>query len=112
MSLGATFRSSATVRLDGHTEFELQYLPGLSSPTSLGAQADFEFPLTAVFGISYRPTPKWNLEFDADYTDWSSFGKTSINQSSAPPPSLLAKQPCDTRLAAELDVRVRCDAVF
>ena len=31
------------------------------------------FPLTAVFGISYRPTPKWNLEFDANYTDWNSF---------------------------------------
>jgi long-subunit fatty acid transport protein len=45
---------------------------------------DFNFPLTTVFGVSYRPTPKWNLEFDANYTDWSSFGTTTIAQS--PPP--------------------------
>jgi len=27
--------------------------------------------LKAIFGVSYRPTDKWNFEFDADYTDWS-----------------------------------------
>jgi long-chain fatty acid transport protein len=48
--------------------------------TYRAAQADFTFPLTAVFGISYRPTPQWNLEFDADYTDWSSFGTITIRQ--------------------------------
>ena len=32
---------------------------------------EMEFPLTAVVGVSYGPTPKWNIEFDADYTDWS-----------------------------------------
>jgi long-subunit fatty acid transport protein len=32
VSLGATFRSSATVDLDGHTEFEQQPLRGLYGP--------------------------------------------------------------------------------
>jgi long-chain fatty acid transport protein len=82
VSLGATFRSSATVRLEGQTEFEQQ---PVIQDTQRSAQADFEFPLTAVAGISFRPTPKWNLEFDADYTDWSSFGTTTIYQSPAPP---------------------------
>ena len=77
ISIGATFRSSAPVNLNGHTEF--QY-PPTTPYTSLPAQADFTFPLTAVVGISYRPTPKWNLEFDANYTDWSSFGNSTINQ--------------------------------
>ncbi len=77
ISIGATFRSSAPVNLSGHTEF--QY-PPTTPYTSLPAQADFTFPLTAVVGVSYRPTPKWNLEFDANYTDWSSFGSTMINQ--------------------------------
>ena len=36
--------------------------------------------MTAVFGISYRPTPKWNLEFDADYNDWGSFGTVTLYQ--------------------------------
>ena len=74
VSLGATFRSTATVRLDGHTDFEQQPLRGRFPATNRVAQEDFTFPLTVVVGISYRPTPKWNLEFDADYTDWSSFG--------------------------------------
>ena len=77
ISLGATFRSPTTITLAGHTHAEL--LPQLPL-TYRTAQADFTFPLTAVFGISYRPTPKWNLEFDADYTDWSSLGTITIRQ--------------------------------
>jgi len=83
ISIGANFRSSATVTLNGHTEFE-QFSAGISD-TSLPAHANFTFPLTAVFGVSYRPTSKWNLEFDANYTDWSSFGKTTIFQSGTAP---------------------------
>jgi long-chain fatty acid transport protein len=83
VSIGATFRSSATVTLNGQTEFErLPNIPESHRP----AQADFKFPLTAVFGISYRPTPKWNIEFDADYADWSSFGSNTIHQAKPPPP--------------------------
>jgi long-chain fatty acid transport protein len=83
VSLGVTFRSPAKVTLEGQTEFAQQ--PGIQD-TERSAKANFEFPLTTVFGISYRPTRKWNLEFDAHYTDWSSFGKTTIYQSPAPPP--------------------------
>ncbi|MCU0783102.1 MAG: outer membrane protein transport protein, partial [Verrucomicrobia bacterium] len=83
VSIGASFRSSATVTFDGRTEFEQD---SANIPfTRLPAHADFEFPLTAVFGVSYRPTPKWNLEFDADYTDWSSFGTITIYQQERPP---------------------------
>lgn len=45
---------------------------------------ELKFPLSAVWGISWQPTPAWNLEFNADYTDWSSFGTTTIRQT--PPP--------------------------
>ncbi len=83
ISIGATFRSSTTVTLNGHTEFE-QISAGIPD-TSLPAHSNFEFPLTAVFGISYRPTPKWNLEFDADCTDWSSFKTITIYQQGSPP---------------------------
>ena len=81
VSVGASFRSPARVTLDGQTSDEFQGI-GLAE-TQQSAQADFEFPLTAVLGISYRPTPKWNIEFDTDYTDWSSFGTVTIQQSSA-----------------------------
>lgn len=82
VSLGATFRSTTSFIMAGHTEFEQQ---PVIQPTRLKAEADFEFPLTAVFGISFRPTPKWNLEFNADYTDWSSLGTILLRQHSPPP---------------------------
>ena len=82
VSLGATFRSSTKITMEGRTDFELQpFIPH----SVRSARADFEFPWTAVLGVSYRPTPKWNLEFDANYTDWSSFGKTTIYETPAPP---------------------------
>jgi long-chain fatty acid transport protein len=78
LSLGATFRSATTVKMSGHTEVE--FFPVIPNPYVSGAHANFTFPMTAVFGISYRPTEKWNLEIDADYTDWSSFGTITIHQ--------------------------------
>jgi long-chain fatty acid transport protein len=76
LSFGATLRSPAKVTLDGRTQSQ-----SLHPPSSLSsAQMDLTFPLSAVVGFSYRPTPKWNLEIDASYTDWSSFGSTSIHQ--------------------------------
>ena len=90
ISLGATFRSMATVTMKGETDFERQpVVPAGSLP----AHADFTFPLTAVVGLSYRPTPKWNLEFDADCTDWSSFGTMTISQQSNPGLGGLQDQP-------------------
>jgi long-chain fatty acid transport protein len=82
VSLGATFRSATTITMNGHTEFEQQ---PVIPDTIESAQADFTFPITAVVGLSYRPTPKWNLEFDADYTDWSSFGIVTVSQQATPP---------------------------
>jgi long-chain fatty acid transport protein len=83
ISFGATFRSSANMKFQGNTDFQLQPAPYYQS-AHRNASADFTFPLTTVFGVSYRPTPKWNLEFDANYTGWNSFDTVTIEQS--PPP--------------------------
>ena len=96
ISFGATFRSSAKMKYEGNTDFELQ--PGVyNKPENRGAQADFTFPLTAVFGVSYRPTPKWNIEFDATYTGWDSFDKVTIEQSQPP-----VKAPFDQNVPVDL----------
>jgi long-chain fatty acid transport protein len=79
ISLGATFRSSARMNFDGHSDFQLQPRT-YPSPAGRNADMDLTFPLTAVFGVSVRPTQKWNIEFDANYTDWSSFDQTIIRQ--------------------------------
>jgi len=83
ISFGAAFRSSATLNFEGNTDFQLN--PGAyNSPAQRNASASFTFPLTAVLGVSWRPTPKWNLEFDANCTDWSSFNTVTVEQSGPP----------------------------
>lgn len=83
LSFGTMVRSPAKVKLDGNSEFQQQpFIPS----SSRKADMTLEFPLSVVSGVSWRPTPKWNLEFDANYTDWSSFDKTTINQTAPPFP--------------------------
>ncbi len=90
LSFGATFHSGFTINYKGQTETILPPLYPAASPYTSPANSEWPFPLKAIFGVSWRPTPKWNLEFDADYTDWSALGTMSLNQSSPPfflPPS-------------------------
>jgi long-chain fatty acid transport protein len=82
ISFGTTFRSSTEITMDGKTEFRQQ---PIIPATIRAATADFEFPFTVVCGISFRPSPKWNFEFDADYTDWNSFDRVVIRQQTPPP---------------------------
>ncbi|MDD5138988.1 MAG: outer membrane protein transport protein [Verrucomicrobiales bacterium] len=82
LSFGASFRSPAKVTLDGRTQIAY---PGIAN-SQTSAHTDFTFPMSVIGGVSYRPTPKWNLEFDANYTDWSSFDSTTIHQANPPAP--------------------------
>jgi long-chain fatty acid transport protein len=81
-SLGATLRSGTTMDFKGKTKIEQQ--PFIQA-TSLGASAEFEFPLTAVLGVSWRPNERWNAEINADWTQWSRLGTVTIEQDGAPP---------------------------
>jgi|ERR1017187_2581060 long-chain fatty acid transport protein len=90
ISLGANFRSATRMDLSGQTTTELN---GVLPATYSSASANYPFPLQATAGISYRPTEKWNLEFDAEYTDWSSLGNLTIHQSSPNPVMPLSNIP-------------------
>jgi long-chain fatty acid transport protein len=80
-SFGLTYRSAVTQNFKGHTNFEL----GREiQPTELPASAELEFPYTAVAGLSYRPTEQWNIEINADYSNWSSMDSFEIRQTQLP----------------------------
>lgn len=83
VSLGSTFRSATAFQMDGHTEIQQQPIIAATERT---AHALFKFPFSAALGLSYRPTPKWNVEFNADYTDWSCFDTVMIEQARPPFP--------------------------
>ncbi len=100
VALGLSFRSQTSFDLDGHTEYYNQqaFPPGVppqfqipAFPTqNVNAQAGFNFPLKTIVGISYRPTPKWNIEFNADYTDWNQVGTVTVKQANGFPPLIPA----------------------
>lgn len=81
-SIGSTFRSSVTMDFEGRTT--VLQRPFIRE-TEVDASAEFEFPYTAVIGVSYRPTKDWNLEFDADYSNWSCIDRVVIRQERTPP---------------------------
>jgi long-chain fatty acid transport protein len=77
LSFGTTFRSDTRMNYTGHTTTEVN---GLLPQTTGPANLDYHFPLQVSAGVSYRPTKKWNIEFDAEYTDWNSLGNLTLNQ--------------------------------
>ncbi len=65
VSLGANYRSPSTMDYHGSAELN-PYVPRASSSDRV------DFPQIVSGGISYRPTEKWNVEVDVDWTDWNS----------------------------------------
>ena len=76
---GLTYKNATTMDFMGKST--------LTSPV-FNAQPDartrFVFPQSIAAGISYRPSPKWNLEFDVDWTDWSRLKTLTIQQAPLP----------------------------
>jgi long-chain fatty acid transport protein len=63
-SFGVTYRSATDMNYNGHAT-------SLAGSGDIAAQANFHFPQTVAFGYSFRPTTNWNIEADANWTDWS-----------------------------------------
>ncbi len=66
-SFGAKYFSATTMAYDGSASFEPN--PGFL-PTPFPTKTHLKFPQIVVVGVSFRPTPDWNIEFDADWADW------------------------------------------
>jgi long-chain fatty acid transport protein len=74
-SFGASYRSSSRSDYQGH--FIEQSPLGYNS---FAASSSIDFPQMAIGGISFRPTPKWNIEFDLNWADWSSVNALAVPQ--------------------------------
>ena len=78
-SFGASYRSPTSIDLDGHTTIES--VPMISGRTDSSARVDFPQVITA--GVSFRPTPKWNLEVNVDWTDWETLDEVRFRGTEA-----------------------------
>lgn len=71
-AFGLSYRSETTLNFNGHLNVRNPLFPRIPIPSgSFEASARYPFPQHLVLGWSYRPTPAWNFEFDADWTDWN-----------------------------------------
>ena len=75
-SFGVTYRSTTT-----------QNLTGTATTTGAGgldgsgaASARVPFPRIVTCGYSFRPTPEWNFEFNADWTQWERLTTVNFQQ--------------------------------
>lgn len=69
-SFGLSYRYLTTVNFEGESEFT----PIPATSTS----AELRFPQYAIFGVSFRPSEKWNIEIDIDWTDWDNVNEIAF----------------------------------
>ncbi len=74
-SLGLSYTHHTTINFKG-TSSTIPVIP------SEAASAEFEFPENVIVGWSYRPNPQWNIEADADWTNWNRLGTVVIHRTS------------------------------
>jgi long-chain fatty acid transport protein len=75
-SFGLNYRTATDVDFTGQSHLTI---PGFFAGSS-SADAKFHFPQFLAVGYSFRPTPQWNFEFNADWTDWDSLNSVTLNQ--------------------------------
>ena len=74
-SLGLDYRLATTMDFKGTST----YYPGAGPTFSAATAASVPFPQTVSAGLSFRPTPKWNIEFDVDYINWNTLGTVTLS---------------------------------
>ncbi len=79
-SFGVDYKYSPKMNFGGHSSFTpVERTPGTYVPTT----ANVPFPQIISGGISYRPTPKWNIEVDVDYINWDTLNSLKLQGTSA-----------------------------
>ena len=74
LAFGVKYRSATTMNLEGDSYH--RPISGREATSLRAPLAQF-----VVAGVSYRPTPKWNLEVNVDWTDWDSLNTPIVDRS-------------------------------
>jgi long-chain fatty acid transport protein len=80
-SFGVNYRSATTVNYRGSTTISSPLLPS----GTVDSSAKVDFPQIVSAGVSFRPTPHWNIEADIDWTDWDTLNTLIFDQSTIGP---------------------------
>ncbi len=71
-SIGAVYRSPFRINFDGTATAS-----GVTGPSP--ANATIEFPQSVAVGYALRPTRKWKLEVDVEWTNWETLNNVTLN---------------------------------
>ena len=76
-SFGVKYHSDTTIKFNGtaHTRGVVGPIPTAASRSTVSAP----FAQFGAAGVSFRPTPRWNIEADVDWTDWASLDTVVFN---------------------------------
>jgi long-chain fatty acid transport protein len=77
-AFGVNYRSPTIIDYHGETATIPAPLPPSQASTT-----SIRFPQFVVGGISFRPTEKWNLEFDLDWADWDTVKQIDVSDTAA-----------------------------
>lgn len=78
-AFGVSYRLATDMDFNGTST----YAPAAGGAVySAGTTADLPFPQIVSAGISFRPTPKWNIEADVDYINWNTIGSVVFSGTS------------------------------
>jgi long-chain fatty acid transport protein len=83
-AFGLNYHSATTMNYSG----KVQQTFGAPYASVVYTTAKIHFPQTIVEGISFRPTPKWNLEFDLNWTQWSTINHITFQNTPFGPTTL------------------------
>jgi long-chain fatty acid transport protein len=82
-SFGLTLRTPSKIGFSGDLEISnldvLEPVLGVSIPTTSGAEADVTWPLWIAGGIAFKPTEKFTLTFDVQWTQWSKLDEVALD---------------------------------
>ncbi|HTG45541.1 MAG TPA: outer membrane protein transport protein, partial [Verrucomicrobiae bacterium] len=91
-AFGVNYRYLTTMNYDGHSETTPNTvpppLPPIFGPAYFGSTpttASIRFPQSVATGVSFRPTENWNIEFNADWTDWDNVNEIALQGPPLPP---------------------------
>lgn len=85
--LGLTYRSKVRADInDAHADFTIP--PGPLTPSFPDGEAEtrITLPPSVRAGVLFRPTPRWNVEADATWTDWSTIDQLVVKFDQGLPP--------------------------
>lgn len=77
-AFGLTYKSPVALHFEGEADFAAPPIYRPSLPPDGSGKTAITLPQSLMLGVSFRPTPEWELEVDGGWVGWSSYDRLDI----------------------------------